>query len=129
MAEPTSTAAAITLTAGAITITGSILGLEYQLLLVGMFGGLIALSFFPQSTRWRMASSVATSALLAGYATPVLAAISINKLEALGGIASQPLQLLLALLIGISAQFLIPAGMGWLRKFTRQDGQRPGGQS
>lgn len=119
--EPTSSgAAAAAAAAGAITITGSILGLEYQLLLIGMFGGLIAVSFLPQTTRARMAMSVATSALLAGYATPVVATLSVAQIPAMAGVATEKLSWFCALVIGVSAQTLIPIALGWMRKMGGQ---------
>ena len=107
-------------TTGAITVTGSILGLEYQLLLIGMFGGLIAVSFMEKTSRTRMAVSVATSALLAGYAAPVIAAVSVSQIPALAGVATEPLRLFCALLVGVCAQTLIPVTLGWLRKVGGQ---------
>lgn len=45
MTEPaTITAAGGALALGTVTLTGSILGLEYDVLLVGLAGGLVALS-------------------------------------------------------------------------------------
>ncbi|OWY31819.1 hypothetical protein CEJ45_24165 [Herbaspirillum aquaticum] len=56
---------------GTVTLTGSFLGLQYDLLLAGIFGGCVALSFTRQTPLLRMAITLITSALVAAYGGPV----------------------------------------------------------
>ena len=115
MLEPTSGgAAAAAYTVGTITITGSFLGLQYDLLLVGMAGGLVALSFFEQTTRTKMAISVITSALVAGYATPV-AYVGVLEFATWTAKTGDALRWLCAFGIGLSAQTVVPLGIKWLK--------------
>lgn len=116
MADPTSTTVAgAALAAGAITITGSILGVHYDTLLAGLFGGLVSLSYLPPMSLWRSAGSVLTSALLAGFFSPVIAAAGANYFPWLATLGDH-LRIAGAAFIGLSAQSLIPIMLAWARK-------------
>jgi hypothetical protein len=117
MPEPTSSGVgAAAYAAGAITISGSFLGLQYDFLLAGMFGGLIALSFAVPATRLRMAVSVATSAIVAAYATPVLAVVATEYFPSAAKAGDSPLRMFCACALGIGAQTIVPVGLAWIRK-------------
>jgi hypothetical protein len=63
MPEPTTSAAAgYAVSIGTVTLTGAFLGLQYDLLLAGIFGGCVALSFTRQTPLLRMAITLITSA-------------------------------------------------------------------
>jgi hypothetical protein len=65
MAEPSSTTAGgIAVATGLVTLTGSFLGLQYDALLFGLFGGLVSLMHVSVGTPRRMAGTLATAALL-----------------------------------------------------------------
>lgn len=87
MADPTSsTAAAVAVAAPAVTIMGVATGLQPAMLLAGFVGAIIALIFMDAAgqpgdtaavlvrTTIRRALVAAASALVAGYATPILIA-------------------------------------------------------
>jgi hypothetical protein len=116
MAEPTvsGAAAAMAYATGTITITGSFLGLQYDLLLVGMAGGLVALSMFEQTTRVKMAFSVFTSALLAGYIAPVLNVAAIEYFPWTMK-AGDALRWFCAFGAGLFGQTLVPLVIKFLR--------------
>lgn len=76
MAEPTT--AGVAIAAGTITLTGSFLGVHYDMLLAGFFGGLVSLSFLSQMTRMKVASTLATSSLAAGFFGPTLAVAALH---------------------------------------------------
>jgi hypothetical protein len=116
MAEPASSTVAVAIAAGTITLTGSILGLQYGYLMAGLSGGLMALSMAEPTTRLRMATSVAISALAAGYATPVLVAFANEYLAWTGRVAHDAFELFCAAGIGVSAHTALPGGMAWLKK-------------
>lgn len=123
MAEPASSAASgIALSAGVITITGSFLGLQYDYLLAGMFGGLVALSFASQSSRMRMAASVVASAVLAAFSTPIIALLAAEHFPSIARAGEEPLRMFCAVLIGISTQTVVPLGLNILK--NRLGGQK-----
>jgi hypothetical protein len=109
MAEPASSSVVgVAIAAGTITFTGSFLGVQYDALLAGFFGGLMAFSYLPPMTRWRIAGTLATSALLAGFFAPVLAAAAVNYLPWLKGLADFT-RLAVAAALGVFAQPLLSA--------------------
>lgn len=116
MAEPASSTVGIAIAAGTITLTGSILGLQYGYLMAGLFGGLVALSVATPTTRLRMATSVAISALAAGYSTPVLVVFANEYLAWTGRVARDSFELFCAAGIGVSAQTALPGALSWLKK-------------
>src|SRR5471030_2124323 len=107
MAEPAITAAGGAFALGAVTLTGPILGLEYGTLLVGMFGGFVALSRIEPTTRAKMAISVVTSALVAGYIGPVAHAVALEYIPWLSKVSEQ-VRWLCAFVAGASAQTVVP---------------------
>lgn len=120
MAEPASSSGVgVAIAAGTITFTGSVLGVQYDALLAGFFGGLMALSYLPPMTRWRIAGSVATSSLLAGVSAPVIVfAVAsgvpwlAKVVASLGDFARLPV----AVVVGLFAQPLISLGLALINK-------------
>lgn len=113
MAEPASSTVGIALAAGTITLTGSILGVQYDALLAGFFGGLVSLSYLPAMTLARTAGSVAGSALLGGYAAPLASLAAANYFPFTSGAASTSIS---AFALGLCAQVVIPAALARLRR-------------
>lgn len=114
MAEPASSTAGIAIAAGTITLTGTILGVHYDALTAGLFGGLVSLSYLPAMPAMRIAGSVATSALLAGFFAPVIAAAALNYFPWLVGVGDYT-RIAAAAGLGISSQAIIPAALAWIR--------------
>lgn len=77
MTEPVSPAAAA-LSFGTVTLVGSIFGMRYDLLLIGLFGGLLRLGQVETTSRKAAFTSVTLSAMLAGAVSPVAGAMTAN---------------------------------------------------
>ena len=128
MPDLTSSAAAAAnanaIAVGTITITGSFLGLQYDLLLVGTAGGLVALSMMPQTSRIKMALTVITSAIVAGYGGPLAAAWASDTFlwTAKTGDA---LRWFSAFAVGVSAQTIVPVGLRFLANLGNRFGAPP----
>jgi hypothetical protein len=82
MAEPSSTSAAA-FTVGTVSIVGTFLGMHYDALLLGLFGGLIMLARQQAATRLIAFSSVTLSTLFAGAMSPVAASVVVAYTAAL----------------------------------------------
>lgn len=117
MSAPTPTSVGISIAAGAITISGSILGLQYDYLMAGMFGGLVALSIATPTTKWKMAATVASSAVMAAYATPVAIAFAHTYATWTATVSYGAFALFCAALIGISTHTAIPAMLKLLKRW------------
>lgn len=115
MAEPASSTAGVAIAAGTITLTGSILGVQYDALLAGFFGGLVSLSYLPAMPRAKIAGSVAGSSIIAGYFAPIIAAAAAHYLPWLASLGDI-LRLPSAIALGLSAQAVIPAVLNRIRK-------------
>lgn len=124
MAEPTSsTVAAIAATTGTIVLTGSLFGLQYDAMLMGLFGGLIALMHLPippAETKWgevlHTAMSLFSAAVLAGLFSPVAAPALAAGFEFLSKIPPTTLRLAAAGAIGLLAQVGIPVLFALVRR-------------
>ncbi|MBI3229538.1 MAG: hypothetical protein HYZ45_04935 [Burkholderiales bacterium] len=115
MAEiASSTATGIALATGAITVSGSIIGVQYDALLVGLAGGLISLSYLPPMPKLKVASTIFTSVMVAGFFAPVAEAIVAKYAPWMN--AGNPLRMALAFALGICAQRLIPLLVSWVQK-------------
>jgi hypothetical protein len=117
MAEPASSTASIAIAAGTITLSGSVFGVQYDALLAGFFGGLVSLSYLPPMSALKIASTVAGSALLAGFFAPVIAAAALHYFPWLHSVGDF-MRLAGGAGLGIAAQVLIPAGLKRLRSFV-----------
>lgn len=76
MAEPTSTAAAFGISAFGLTIFGFATGLHPMILISGLSGGLWAISYNPPSGILPRVLFIGGSAMIAGYLSPVFAAVA-----------------------------------------------------
>lgn len=114
MSDPASTTG-VALAALSITVTGSVLGVQYDALLIGFAGGLVALSFLPSMTWGKVAGSVFTSSVLAGFFAPIAAAAAKNYLPWLV-VVGDALRIASAAAIGVSAQALVPLALNYLRQ-------------
>ncbi len=115
MAEITSsTATGIALATGAITVSGSIIGVQFDALLAGLAGGLISLSILAPMAKLKVASTIFTSVMVAGFFAPILEAIAVKYAPWLS--AGNPLRMAAAFALGIAAQRIIPLLLHWLEK-------------
>ena len=115
MAEPVSSTVGIAIAAGTITLTGSILGVQYDALLAGFFGGLVSLSYLPPMTWGRIAGSVTGSSLIAGWFAPLASITAANYFPYLSGAGEAPVRISAAAGLGLCAQVIIPAVFARLR--------------
>lgn len=126
MAEPSSTTAGgIAIATGVISLTGSILGLQYDALLFGLFGGLVSLMHIAAVNVLRVAGTLATAALCGALFAPVVLGLAHAYLEWTMKIPAGPARLCGAFVIGLLAQVGIPLCMDWLKSFAKS--RTPGG--
>lgn len=80
MAElSTTTAAAISV--GTVSLVGTFLGMHYDALLLGLFGGLLMLARQQPASRFTAFSGVTLSSLLAGAISPVTSSIIVGYMS------------------------------------------------
>ncbi len=72
MAEPTTTAGAA-IAVGSVSVAGTLLGIPYEGLILGLFAGLLALKREEDLSRIAAVSKVTVSALFGGAGAPVAA--------------------------------------------------------
>lgn len=119
MGEPVSTSAAgITIGLGTVTITGSVLGAEWSLLVGGFAGGVIWLCVRPQMSKWKVASSIAISAVLAAYFAPIAVAWMASKNAWLLSVSVEVVRTAAAIAIGLGWQALLPSILEGLRSLV-----------
>lgn len=105
MTEPATTAAAA-LSVGTVTVVGSIFGMQYSLLLIGLFAGLLRLGQISAISRAAAFSSVTLSAMLAGAVAPVAGSMTASFF---GVTASQEeLRICAAFVLGYGWQSIAP---------------------
>ena len=116
MAEPsTTTAGGIAVATGVITLTGSFLGLQYDALLFGLFGGLVSLMHVSVGTPMRMAGTLATAALLGAVISQFTPAV-VGEFEVLRKVNVEHFRLAIALAGGLFGQFCIPLAVSWMQR-------------
>lgn len=114
--EPVSTSTAgIALAAGTITLTGSVFGVQYEALLAGFFGGLCYLSYVTPATKLRIATSLATASLLAGFFAPFLTVGLLKFLPWLSEVGDG-LRIGVAAWVGLAGQSAMPFILAKLNK-------------
>lgn len=115
MPEPNS-ATAIGIAVGAgIGLTGTILGAQADALIVGLVAAILISFWLPTiDDRRKATASVALSALVAGYGSPVAAVWLAGTETALKG--GPDMRLLLALIIGIACPTIVPLLLGWAKR-------------
>jgi hypothetical protein len=123
MAEPVAPTVGIAIAAGTLTITGTIFGVQYDALLAGFFGGLVSLSFLPPMSRWKLAGSIAGSALLAGFFAPVCAAAGLYYFAWLSTVGDFS-RIAAAAVIGLCWQAVLPACLSGLRRRITKEGEK-----
>ena len=112
--EPTTSIPAA-LTAAGLTVFGVTTGLHPNILLAGLFGGLIAMSYHPPSGVLARVLFMAGSSLIAGYVAPAATAIAASAAASLiswwpRDITYQVMQFPVAFLIGfLGLRWLMPA--------------------
>lgn len=104
MAEPSTTSVAA-FTVGTVSVVGTFLGMHYDALLLGLFGGLIMLARQQAATRLIAFSSVTLSTLFAGAMSPVAASVVIAYTAA---ITLDEARISCAALIGCGWQSITP---------------------
>lgn len=115
MAEPT-TSAGVAIAAGTITLTGSIFGIEYDMLLAGFFGGLVSLSFLQQTTKTKVAAMVASSSIAAGLFGPAVVVLGLHWFPFLVDLGTG-VRLLSGATIGLFFQSAIPVVIRQISKW------------
>lgn len=126
MSEPATTTSGIAIGTGVITLTGSVLGLQFDVLLLGLFGGLFALQHVgPFPTRWHVASGLAMSSFLGGALAPLADSLAhsahIKDWLTESFLPAGAPRLAGALLVGLAAQIMVPAALGWIKaRFVRE---------
>lgn len=110
MAEPTATAGTA-IAVGSVSIAGSLLGIPYDGLILGLFAGLLALKSEEDLSRFAAVSKVTVSALFGGAGGPV-AAESIGIAFNMHGPVVAPL---CAIAIGYGWRPLLTGGWEFVR--------------
>lgn len=110
----------------ALTLTGSSFGLQFEVVLIGMLGAIIAESFVPgprptDVPMWRRLSlmlfKICAAGLFAGLFTKLVEAQAARML----GISIDTLHMAVAAGLGIVAPIAVPLIRGWV---TRKSGER-----
>lgn len=115
--EPASnTTAGIALATGAITITGSIVGLQFDALLFGLFGGLVSLMHLEPMSKFKMAGTLATASLMGAMGAPIVLAVELQYLAWLKVVSPDVLRLSGAFALGLAAQILIPLFLALVKR-------------
>ncbi len=113
MPEPNTTTAGIVIGSG-LGLSGTLLGAPLDALLVGLVASVLVSFWLPSiDNRGRAAAAVAFATLLAGWGAEVTAGwLAVNH----AGLAyTQPLRLLLAVVIGGTAPPVVPFAIGKLK--------------
>lgn len=114
--EPSSgSVAGVTFTIGTVSVVGTLLGMHYDALLFGLFGGLIFLTNNPSTTRTNAIGNVIASVLIAGSLSPVLGALLVSWFEVLTNVGEDNMRRASSLIIGAGWQASIPTAMEILR--------------
>jgi hypothetical protein len=121
MPEPTSSAAAVTVTAGGLTLFGVVTGLQPALLIAGLAGGWWALSYQRDAmTIGRRISVLGISALVAAWVTPPAVAMTVHS-GWFPGVAAELMQYPGAAVVGLVAHAVI--GPGLMRLAAKRAGE------
>lgn len=124
--EPSSgsAAAGLTITVGTVSIVGTLLGMHYDALLFGLFGGLIFLSRGKAVARAQAVTGAISSALLAGVFAPLLSSLLYSLNSSLASVDTDTMRRAAAMIIGGGWQVALPTAFeafksainGWLLK-------------
>lgn len=129
MNEPATSAAEAAAAAGVvITVTGSIFGLQFDAIMAGFTGALVATSLVREEDRpderWssrilRGTIQLVAAGLLAGFLAPIAEVLIANLLP--GKVPAQALHVAVAGVLGMVAPVVVPI----LRKLAQKLGDRP----
>jgi len=109
MTEPASHATAVVTAAATATVTGSMFGIEYLYLMWGFVGGVTALIYLPQFSKWwQTAASVTGATVLGGVMSPISIVTVVHFAPWLDGTIIL-LKVVVAFLIGLLAQKGVPS--------------------
>lgn len=112
MAEPSTTSVAA-FTVGTVSVVGTFLGMHYDALLLGLFGGLIMLARQESATRLIAFSSVTLSTLFAGAMSPIAASVLVAYTQAL---SLDEARISCAALIGCGWQSMAPIATDFIKQ-------------
>lgn len=115
MATEPASQTAITLSVGTVAVTGSLLGMQYDALLFGLFGSLIMLARAEQTSRLAALGNIGTSMLVAGVGSPILSALAFGHFELLTSLGREITDHAAALLLGAGWQVGIPTAWAWIK--------------
>jgi hypothetical protein len=118
MAEPTTP---YVIALGAITLTGSFFGMPADALLVGLFGGFVALRYGGQMSKLGLTGSLSSSTLMAGQFSNVASRAASHYADWLSA-SDDSLRLACAFALGLGAQVVIP----WFLKIIGNLGVKEG---
>lgn len=121
MEPSSSSAAAITISVGTVSVVGTLLGMHYDALLFGLFGGLIFLSRSPSVTRYQAISSTIASVLIAGVAAPILSLIVTSNFSSFQSLGEDTLRRACAMLIGGGWQAGVPIAFDFIKQWVSRD--------
>ena len=97
----------------------TIIGLEFSTTIVGLIGGIFALTWLPSMSLLMRVSSAAFAAILAGYLSPVIS--SLMQLIPIVNNVAGSIKYLIALCIGYSAHgIILPKFRQFLSKFLKK---------
>lgn len=123
MAEPTTSTTGITISVGTVSVVGTLLGMNYDSLLFGLFGGLLMLSRGAVASRLAAFSALASSTLFAGVGSPIAAAFAVSYFSPLAALGHDIVRCAAALAIGCGWQAGIPAIWQIIRAYTPGGGK------
>lgn len=118
------TASSITIATGSAALTGAVFGLQYDALLHGLLGGLIALQHLGTMRRSAVVASLATAVIIAGALAPVAVAAAAEYAPWTAKIPPTPARIACALLLGLTCQTLIPLMFAGIRTLAAKFGIR-----
>lgn len=115
MATEPASQTAIMLSVGTVAVTGSLLGMQYDALLFGLFGSLIMLARAEKTSRLAALGNIGTSMLVAGVGSPILSALAVAHFEMFSVLGKEIADHASALILGAGWQVGIPAAWSWVK--------------
>lgn len=113
MTEPTTTG--VTLALGAVTLTGTLFGMQWDALLIGFLGGLIALQHTGPLTKRALVGTLFTACVMAAFFSPIFAGALAEYMAWTAKLPNDIIRRAGALLIGITAQVIVPRALGLVK--------------
>lgn len=97
-----------------VTVFGVVTGLTYDVLLAGFAGGLVSLSYVGNMSWPKVFSTLFSSTLTAGYAAPIVLAVTAKWID-VGPIAASGLAVA-GFFTGLAAQTALPVFLSWIKR-------------